>query len=548
MNFLSGASLTVYGTLNVNGTSSSQVTFNFTSPNSSTQNGIKFNSGSGGTLSYCNIQNAYRGIGCWNNMPEIKNCTITGNTIGIYLNGITSSTSKSVEYNTINNNSYYGISLYNSYGWIYDNQIRNNGSCGIYCYYYSSPMLTDNIITGSTCGISASNYCSPLIGQNVIESNAYGVTAGYCNNIYMGAYHYLGYNSIFGNTSYSIDAQYAGTIYAEYNWWGNPPDQYYLINSTLDNSNALTYDPNSGRSSAVQLSKSLSKAVRVTNLTSYVKNLSIDTTNSELAEAMQFEMQKDYNNAITKYSGILSHEFTSNVGISALIGMWECYALSGKKGFDNYLQNKMLGMNKTKNEFTVVMLEMLNHSLIEKGSYTDAVQNMKIIKDSLTMNQDIEKENLFNLGYVYQNYLDDKTEASVYLNKLISKYPNDLITQQATLLLVEGVILNSESKQIAKSLSTSRVENYPSNFTLYQNYPNPFNPSTLIEYQIPRKEYVILKIFDLLGREVTTLVNSYKDKGRYSVTFDGSSLASGIYFYQLKAGVNIAIKKMLFVK
>ena len=115
LHFASGTFLTINGTLIASGTSSFPVTFNFTSPNSSTQNGIKFNSGSSGNLNYCNVQNAYRGIGCWNNMPTISNCNITNNTTGLYLSGITTNTSQPVQYNTINNNTSFGIYLYNSY-------------------------------------------------------------------------------------------------------------------------------------------------------------------------------------------------------------------------------------------------------------------------------------------------------------------------------------------------------------------------------------------------------------------------------------------------
>ncbi|MCL5029494.1 MAG: T9SS type A sorting domain-containing protein [Bacteroidetes bacterium] len=85
-------------------------------------------------------------------------------------------------------------------------------------------------------------------------------------------------------------------------------------------------------------------------------------------------------------------------------------------------------------------------------------------------------------------------------------------------------------------------------YTLYQNYPNPFNPSTTIKYQIPKSGLVQLKIYDILGREVATLVNEEKPSGNYEVTFDGSKLASGVYYYQLNAGDFISSKKMIILK
>jgi hypothetical protein len=91
-----------------------------------------------------------------------------------------------------------------------------------------------------------------------------------------------------------------------------------------------------------------------------------------------------------------------------------------------------------------------------------------------------------------------------------------------------------------------------SSYQLYQNYPNPFNPATTINYQIPKTGFVTLKVYDILGKEIATLVNEQKTQGRYSVKFDASSaaggLASGVYFYQLRAGDFIQTKKMILLK
>src|SRR4030095_11199778 len=88
----------------------------------------------------------------------------------------------------------------------------------------------------------------------------------------------------------------------------------------------------------------------------------------------------------------------------------------------------------------------------------------------------------------------------------------------------------------------------PGAFVIEQNYPNPFNPVTIINYQIPTKNLVTVKVFDLFGRELTTLVNAEKDAGRYNVAFDASSvnggLSSGIYFYSIRSGEFSATMKM----
>jgi len=85
-------------------------------------------------------------------------------------------------------------------------------------------------------------------------------------------------------------------------------------------------------------------------------------------------------------------------------------------------------------------------------------------------------------------------------------------------------------------------------FALHQNYPNPFNPSTKISYQIPNSGNVTLKVFDLLGNEVATVVDEFKTVGSYKVDFNASTLPSGAYFYRLKSGSLIQTKKMLLIK
>ena len=92
----------------------------------------------------------------------------------------------------------------------------------------------------------------------------------------------------------------------------------------------------------------------------------------------------------------------------------------------------------------------------------------------------------------------------------------------------------------------------PKNYALYQNYPNPFNPSTRIQYQVSSSEHVTLKVYDVLGNEVATLVDEYKPAGSYEAEFQSAvgnmQLASGVYYYQLKAGDFIQTKKMILMR
>jgi hypothetical protein len=96
--------------------------------------------------------------------------------------------------------------------------------------------------------------------------------------------------------------------------------------------------------------------------------------------------------------------------------------------------------------------------------------------------------------------------------------------------------------------SVPEIQTVPNSFLLEQNYPNPFNPATVINYQLPLTNHVSLKLYDVVGREIATIVNEVKNAGRYSVTFDASQLSSGLYFYKLTAGTFSETKKMSFQK
>ena len=88
----------------------------------------------------------------------------------------------------------------------------------------------------------------------------------------------------------------------------------------------------------------------------------------------------------------------------------------------------------------------------------------------------------------------------------------------------------------------------PQRYSLLQNYPNPFNPSTVISFQLPASSNVSLRVYDVMGREVQTLVNERLNAGSYEATFDGSKLPSSVYFYRMKTGNYNKTKMMILIK
>lgn len=96
--------------------------------------------------------------------------------------------------------------------------------------------------------------------------------------------------------------------------------------------------------------------------------------------------------------------------------------------------------------------------------------------------------------------------------------------------------------------SVPKYSELPVDYALYQNYPNPFNPSTKIKFTIPKSGFVTLKIYDMIGKEIATLINENKNAGSYIIDFDGSNLATGVYFYTLQVNGFTDTKKMLLIK
>jgi hypothetical protein len=98
------------------------------------------------------------------------------------------------------------------------------------------------------------------------------------------------------------------------------------------------------------------------------------------------------------------------------------------------------------------------------------------------------------------------------------------------------------------NLNSVVVISNPKKVKLSQNYPNPFNPVTSISFEIPQNEFVSLKVYDMLGKEVSDLISENKNAGYYTIEFNGNNLPSGIYFYKLSAGTFSEIKKMILIK
>jgi hypothetical protein len=130
---------------------------------------------------------------------------------------------------------------------------------------------------------------------------------------------------------------------------------------------------------------------------------------------------------------------------------------------------------------------------------------------------------------------------NIYYDKSLSA--NSWLGGNTYILSGGGKLMPTTAAAVSESKITT-----PSTFGLNQNYPNPFNPSTVISYRLPASGFVTLKVYDVLGKEVATLVNGYKSAGQHAVPFNASNITSGMYLYKLSSGSFSSIKKMMVTK
>jgi hypothetical protein len=107
-------------------------------------------------------------------------------------------------------------------------------------------------------------------------------------------------------------------------------------------------------------------------------------------------------------------------------------------------------------------------------------------------------------------------------------------------LLADSIVITNMNQTAANEI--------PTEFQIFQNYPNPFNPTTAINYHLPNEEHIVIKVYDILGKEVTTLIDEVKQAGNYTVYFDGQKLASGVYIYRASYNSQNITRKMLLLK
>jgi hypothetical protein len=474
-----------------------------------------------------------------NNMTSNRN-----DSLGIMLN----SCSGLVRNNTITGFN-YGIMLANSSPLIGDNKIFNNSVGGIYIGTGSLPDMRGYLSYIENCATNWAVF--PLSGYNKIHENGNTLTGSQLVFYHSGALMDNGYNLISDNriqTSPLVKGSLCDTnsiLGAINNCWGEEPYNpiRYQIPIRVAPINCSNPLPDYGITNCpIVITNFIDGSVIDTVYSLAVPDQNLSDIEIKLAQADEYMRLGQYDDAKLKYSQVITLYADSQ----------EC--------FSAYAKLRLLGTIQNSSSEVFSQLEDLYNTAIE------GVTDDTLMVDMLS--------HLANLCLISE---DNVPLAINRFNHIVVSHPG---TDEATFAEIDAMtaslLLDTASTGLHKMTNNpyrtkgpqdynSRIRNLiankftsntngtkklllPTECSLSQNYPNPFNPTTTIKYAIKEKSDVRLTIFDLLGRQIKTLVNETKEPGFYQVEFDGSRLASGVYFYSLSSKHFVKTNKMMILK
>jgi hypothetical protein len=543
--FASGVSLTSNGVLNVSGTSGSRVTFTSVSGTAPGSWGSIVLSGSGAnnsTISYANIQ--YGTEVRLNNVAnsQIQYCNITNTINGIYsYNSVCT-----INDNTLLNQRDHGIIAYNSSVTNNRNTITKSDNSGAGMLYTAggySMTGYQNDIYGYNWGIGSSwgAYARfPNNGQknNRVSNCLYGLYVYQSGTVYIPTSTY-GKNSIKNNTNYNAYVYASGNVYASYNYWGWPVPTnkfYYEAGSYLDYSNALDKDPWKEEEEMVTGGEPFASILSM-NLPNTANAVYTTASGTEDIVAQARELRESGNSQ--EAFELLQPLFNNNdYSVQAIIELYALYQ-------DQQLKTTIEGMlSNISTEKTPLGRYYYGLILSRKGSSQLALQVFEGLSST-------SFGRAAALAKFYIHLFDEKRtdRAEAILNTITASTHDEELELSLARHSLNSSMGKFDGENLPNAPGEERVSTTVSEFGLKSNYPNPFNPVTTIAFNLQISGYTTLKIFDVLGREVATLVNEYLEVGmQHQRMFDASQLPSGIYYYALKSGGKQEVKKMLYLK
>ncbi len=184
-------------------------------------------------------------------------------------------------------------------------------------------------------------------------------------------------------------------------------------------------------------------------------------------------------------------------------------------------------------------------------------ESLRVVLVSSNVPSDWEGVGICDISYCYSTGVTTVTSfyppgnSTIYI--YYAKLPGRTGSATSIWKVVRASNPSQQSPQVTFGVTTApigitQISSIVSEFSLSQNYPNPFNPNTKINFSLPKSDYVSLRVYDMLGREVSVLVNGQLTAGEYEADFNAKGLSSGMYYYSLRAGEYVDVKKMVLVK
>jgi hypothetical protein len=338
-----------------------------------------------------------------------------------------------------------------------------------------------------------------------------------------------GYDNL-TNTTWNVVNMTGYAIYGCNNWWGTTNSNNFLISGT----GSVVYNPYLSSSVNVP-APPLSK----TDGSIFASQGSTLPMQSTLDSAYLLVAAGNLSDARALCLNLITNFPDYSVSFNALNLLKETFAASDFTAERALYQSIFSGKTKR----TIYAMAGLDLANIDKSNRLALIDS--VISDY--QGSPVIEFALFDKFACYYFDMLDRGNARTISNQLDNMFPGSIGSFEAHRILGDMQYYDSASVGSGQTQQTNSLQPV-TDYTLSQNYPNPFNPTTTISYHVTQPGLVTLRVFDILGREVATLVNMEQASGTYTARFDASHLSSGIYFYQLIAPSVNQTRKMLVTK
>ncbi len=434
--------------------------------------------------------------------------------------------------------SWFGIEFYNSYFTSSISHTTIKDASYALNLINSSVAPNPLVLRDNNYAVNCSNYSDPSFISTVFQADNWGVHADATSVPYLG--NYTGYNSFRTNGYYDIYSTYPGTIWARGNWWGACPP-FPSVTANVDYSDWLCVDPNPSIMSSGEGPDliALKGSVNYQSGGPVTSSIVHGPDMQELNSAYRLFLERRYQDALQAFESVVGTYPDNFSAGRALVFAERCLEQLGRS---LEIPDRLNIVSTTHSGKLVARLARarLVYQYIRQGMYQEAVNQA-----SKTVSSDedtsLVKFALYDLGSIYWYRMGDSETGERYFRELITRFPNDPLSHSALATLVEFTPTTESVGSTAKSETLSAKLSV-------QNYPNPFNPSTVIQFTVPQDGQVSLKVYDVLGREVATLIDEYMKQGFHQAFFDASDIPSGVYFYRLTSGEQAMVQKMMLVR